>query len=113
VLDYERAGGAIETATVMGVGLCHRRRKMTHPGRACNAPLGIRMTFNTTASSLIRHGHARAVGAAEGLDPIQVADENLAVRFGENVREQLNFICNGCGRTEWWSWRSSAGSCRT
>jgi ferredoxin len=55
------------------------------------------MTFNTTAASLIRHGHARVVDVKEGLDLLQEAYENNLVQFGENVRKNVNFICNCCG----------------
>jgi ferredoxin len=70
---------------------------MEHLGRVCDAPMDICMTFNSTADSLIRHGIAREVDVAEGLDILdQAYDENL-VQFGENVREGVNFICNCCG----------------
>ena len=55
------------------------------------------MTFNTTAESLIRHGHARAVDVSEGMALLAEAYENNLVQFGENVRERVNFICNCCG----------------
>jgi ferredoxin len=55
------------------------------------------MTFGTTAASLVRHGHARAVDAAEGLDLLRQAWERGLVQFGENVRRSVAFICNCCG----------------
>jgi len=97
VLDYERASEVIKTATHMGVGICYCRHKMQHKGQACDAPLDICMTFNTSAASLTRHGHARKVDVAEGLDLLQEAYDNNLVQFGENVREGVNFICNCCG----------------
>jgi len=97
VLDYERASEVIRTSSPMGVGLCYCRHKMTHVGRACDAPRDICMTFNTTADSLIRHGYARRVGPEEGIDLLQQARDRSLVQFGENVRERVNFICNCCG----------------
>jgi ferredoxin len=97
VLDYERAGEVIRTATAMGISDCYCRHKMHHMDRACDAPMNICMTFNTSAKSLIKHGHARPVDAAEGLDLLQTAYEHNLVQFGENVRESVNFICNCCG----------------
>jgi len=97
VLDYERSSEVIKTATHMGVGICYCRHKMQHKGQACDAPLDICMTFNTSAASLTRHGHARKVDVAEGLDLLQEAYDNNLVQFGENVREGVNFICNCCG----------------
>lgn len=97
VLDYERATEIIKRASHMAVGVCYCRHKMMHVGRVCHAPLDVCMTFNTTAASLIRHRIARRVEAAEGLDLLQRAYEHNLVQFGENVRQQVNFICNCCG----------------
>ena len=97
VLDYERATEVIKTATHRGVGICYCRHKMEHLDKACDAPKDICMTFNTTADSLIRHGHAREVDVVECLDLLQVAYEHNLVQFGENVRNKVNFICNCCG----------------
>ena len=68
VLDYERASEVIKSASCRGVSMCYCRHKMMHVGRACEAPMNICMTFNTTAASLIRHGHARAVDVSEGME---------------------------------------------
>ncbi|HMN59842.1 MAG TPA: 4Fe-4S dicluster domain-containing protein [Anaerolinea sp.] len=97
VLDFERASQVIRTASVRGVGMCYCRHKMEHMDRACDAPMNICMTFNSSAESLTRHGYARAVDVAEGLDLLQEASEHNLVQFGENVQEGVNFICNCCG----------------
>jgi ferredoxin len=97
VLDYERATWAIESASHIGIGACYCRHKMQHVGRACDAPMDICMTFNLTADSLIRHGHARRVDRVEALDLLQQAQDRDLVQFGENVREHPAFICNCCG----------------
>jgi Pyruvate/2-oxoacid:ferredoxin oxidoreductase delta subunit len=97
VLDYERASEVIETASHIGVGRCYCRHKMEHVGKACSAPQDICMTFNITAASLTKHGVARAVDKQECHDLLQQAYELNLVQFGENVREQVNFICNCCG----------------
>lgn len=97
VLDYERASDVIQTASHMAVGTCYCRHKMMHMDKACEAPLDICMTFNTTAASLIRHGVARQVDVSEGMDLLQKAYDSNLVQFGENVRESVNFICNCCG----------------
>jgi ferredoxin len=97
VLDYERATDVIRTSSYMGVGVCYCRHKMQHLGRACSAPMEICMTFGGCAESLIRHGFARRVDKAEGLDLLQEAWGRNLVQFGENVREGVNFICNCCG----------------
>ena len=97
VLDYERASEVIKTASHMAVGTCYCRHKMEHLNKACDAPMEICMTFNNTAASLIKHGHARQVDKVEGLDLLQSAYENNLVQFGENVKKRVAFICNCCG----------------
>ena len=97
VLDYERASEVIETASAMAVGTCYCRHKMYHMGKACDAPMNICMTFNTTGASLIKHNIARKVDKKEGHDLLQQAYDRNLVQFGENVRENVNFICNCCG----------------
>ncbi len=97
VLDWERASEVVKSASYRGVSMCYCRHKMTHVNRACTAPMNICMTFNTSAESLIRHGHARAVTVSEGLELLAEARENNLVQFGENVRRGVNFICNCCG----------------
>ena len=97
VLDYERASEVIRSASHRAVGICYCRHKMEHLGRDCAAPKEICMTFGNTARSLIRHGFARGMEIAEGLDLLGQAHESNLVQFGENVRRQVNFICNCCG----------------
>jgi len=97
VLDYERASHVVESASHIGVGICYCRHKMDHMGRACSAPMDICMTFNNSAASLIRHGHARTVDSAECLDLLAEARDRGLVQSGENVQQRVNFICNCCG----------------
>ncbi len=97
VLDYERASEVIRTATHRGIGTCYCRHKMSHLGRACDAPLDICMTFNGVAQSLVKHGIARGVDEREGLDLLDEAISHNLVQFGENVRDSVSFICNCCG----------------
>jgi Pyruvate/2-oxoacid:ferredoxin oxidoreductase delta subunit len=97
VLDYERASEVIKTASAIGVGVCYCRHKMEHVGKNCDAPLDICMTFNDTEESLTRHGIARKVDSAEGIDLLEEARANNLVQFGENVMEKVSFICNCCG----------------
>jgi ferredoxin len=66
-------------------------------GKACDAPMDICMTFNATAASLTKHGHARLIDTSECLDLLQQAYDHNLVQFGENVRNEVNFICNCCG----------------
>ena len=59
--------------------------------------MDICMSFNSTAHSLVKHGHAREVSKSECLELLHQAWEHNLVQFGENVREGVNFICNCCG----------------
>ncbi|MHB8771399.1 MAG: 4Fe-4S dicluster domain-containing protein [Syntrophales bacterium] len=97
VYAYERATEVIRTASFRAVGTCYCRHKTHHLGRDCAAAKEICMTFNSSAQSLIKHGHARSVGVEECLDLLQVAYGQRLVQFGSNVREKVNFICNCCG----------------
>jgi ferredoxin len=97
VLDYERASEVVKTAGTIGIGICYCRHKMEHIGKNCKAPMEICMTFNSSADSLTRHGIARKVDTSEGLDFLQKARDFNLVQFGENVQENVNFICNCCG----------------
>jgi len=97
VLDYERATEVIKTASHIGVGDCYCRHKMYHLDKACDAPMNICMTFNGSAASLTKHGHARQIDSSECLDLLQQAYDHNLVQFGENVRQEVNFICNCCG----------------
>lgn len=97
VLDYERATEVVRNASHRAVGTCYCRHKMDHVGRGCDAPRQICLTFNNSASSLSRHGYAREIDVAEGLDLLAEAQELNLVQFGENTQRNPNFICNCCG----------------
>ena len=60
-----KSAEVIKTASHIGVGMCYCRHKMEHLGKACEAPMDICMTFNTTAKSLTKHGHARTIDKSE------------------------------------------------
>ncbi len=97
ILDFQRSSHIIKTATHIGISTCYCRHKMYHVGKACDAPMDICMTFNGTASSLIKHKYARRVDVSEGIELLHKAYENNLVQCGENVREGVSFICNCCG----------------
>ncbi|RLB73240.1 MAG: (Fe-S)-binding protein [Deltaproteobacteria bacterium] len=97
VLDYERATEVIKTASHIGVGTCYCRHKMHHLDKACDAPMDVCMTFNSSAASLTKHGHARLIDSVECLDLLQQSYDHNLVQFGENVRQEVSFICNCCG----------------
>jgi ferredoxin len=96
ILDYEKATQVIETADDIGVGLCYCRHKRQHQDRACAAEMEICMTFNTVAVSLIRNEYARRIDRVEGKELLHKAWEQNLVQFGENVQNDVSFICNCC-----------------
>ena len=59
--------------------------------------MDICMTFSGTAQSLIKHGIARPVDVSEGLALLDQAIAHNLVQCGENVQNQVAFICNCCG----------------
>jgi Pyruvate/2-oxoacid:ferredoxin oxidoreductase delta subunit len=59
--------------------------------------MDICMTFNSTAASLIKHDFARQVEVSEGMELLHQAYESNLVQCGENVRNEVSFICNCCG----------------
>ena len=96
VLDYEKATAVIDAAREIGIGLCYCRHKRQHQGKACNAEMDICMTFNTVATSLIQSDYARRVGRGECKELLHKAWEQNLVQFGENVQNDVSFICNCC-----------------
>jgi Pyruvate/2-oxoacid:ferredoxin oxidoreductase delta subunit len=97
ILDFERASHIIKSASHIGISTCYCRHKMHHAGKVCAAPMEICMTFNNTATSLIRHNYARRVEASECMELLHQAYESNLVQCGENVRRDVSFICNCCG----------------
>ncbi|MGB8455426.1 MAG: 4Fe-4S dicluster domain-containing protein [Anaerocolumna sp.] len=97
ILDFERASHIIKSAKHIGISTCYCRHKMHHVGHACDAPMDICMTFGNAAASLIKYDYAREADVSEGIELLHQAYENNLVQCGENVREDVTFICNCCG----------------
>ncbi len=97
ILDYERATHIIDTAEHISISMCYCRHKKEHLGNSCDAPMDICMSFGNTAATLIKHSYARRVDASECKELLHEAYENNLVQCGENVREEVSFICNCCG----------------
>ena len=96
ILDYEKASHIIKSATHIGISMCYCRHKMKHLGKACDAPMDICMTFNNVAKSLARHNYARIVEVSECMELLDKAYEYNLVQCGENVKNNVSFICNCC-----------------
>lgn len=97
ILDYEKATQVIENAPHIAVGLCYCRHKQAHLGNACGAPQENCLTFGNVADALSRHGHTRRIEKNEALDILHLSYEHNLVQCGENVRQDVSFMCNCCG----------------
>lgn len=97
IMDYERASEVIKGATHIGVGVCYCRHKMAHVGKQCDAPMEICMTFGNVADSLIRSGYAKRITSETCLALLDQAYDHNLVQVGENVQNEVSFICNCCG----------------
>ncbi len=97
VLDYEKAGHIIETASCITLGTCYCRHKMEHLDKACDFPQDVCLTFNALAKSLAKHGVAREISRGQALDVLQRCVSLGLVQLGDNVQDGVNFMCNCCG----------------
>ncbi|NPE09736.1 MAG: 4Fe-4S binding protein [Asgard group archaeon] len=97
VLDYERASKVIETAECITVGTCYCRHKMEHKGKACDQPQDVCLTFNGAAKSLSKHGIAKEISKKEAMEILDRVVELGLVQIGDNVQNQVAWICNCCG----------------
>lgn len=97
ILDFEKATHIIETSQHIAVGTCYCRHKMKHLGKSCDAPMEVCLTFGNTANSLIKNNYARRIDVVECKELLHKAYEHNLVQCGENVREEVSFICNCCG----------------
>jgi Pyruvate/2-oxoacid:ferredoxin oxidoreductase delta subunit len=97
VLDYERATHIINSASCITVGTCYCRHKMEHLGKACQAPQDVCLTFNTAAESLSKHKIAKKISKEEALAVLDRCVDYGLVQIGDNVQNQVNWMCNCCG----------------
>jgi len=97
ILDWERAGELIRSATAAGVSLCACRHKASHLGTACDAPQRVCLSLNFAAESLVRNGMAEPLTTAEAVKILEGCQEAGLAQSGDNVQHRVSFICNCCG----------------
>lgn len=97
VLDWERASAYVGAAPRVSLTNCFCRHKAAHLGSACDVPMESCMSLNAGADYLIRHGLAREIDAAQGMEILAAAREGGLVHMADNVREEPTFICSCCG----------------
>lgn len=96
ILDYERATYLIKNAKHISLSMCYCRHKMHHLGKDCSKPMDTCLTFDSTAYSLIKNGYGRKIDSSECIDILNMCYENNLVQCGENVRNEIGFLCNCC-----------------
>jgi ferredoxin len=96
VLDWEQVTALVEQAGTVGLTNCMCRHGAQHLGTACDAPLETCMSLGTAAELLIRHGLARQIGTGEGLDVLNAARERGLVHIGDNVQQNVSYVCSCC-----------------
>jgi Na+-translocating ferredoxin:NAD+ oxidoreductase RNF subunit RnfB len=97
VLDYEKASHVINTAECITVGTCYCRHKMEHVGKACDKPQEVCLTFNNSAKSLAKHGIAKEISKEKALEILNQCIDNGLVQIGDNIQDNVNWMCNCCG----------------
>ena len=97
VLDWERSSRIIAGADVAAVGLCACRHKAQHLGTVCGHSLDTCLSLGQAAEILIRQGFARKVSTTEALRVLEDSKRAGLAQIGDNVRNQVGYICNCCG----------------
>jgi len=97
ILDWERASRIVEEARTVAVSLCACRHHAQHLGRVCDRPLRACMSFDSSAETLQRTGHAEKISNAEGLRILAECQGAGLAQTADNVRKGVGYICNCCG----------------
>ncbi len=97
VLDWEKATRVVETASAHAVSTCACRHHSGHLGKACDAPERACLSLNSGATTLVRTGHAEAIGKAEALSILRQAQEAGLAQTADNVKNAVGYVCNCCG----------------
>jgi ferredoxin len=96
LLTHQRARDVVGSAETWGVSLCFCRHKAEHLGKRCAAPMENCLTLNMGARMLIHRGLARSIERGEALQILDRARQQGLVHIGDNVQQQLTYICNCC-----------------
>ena len=97
VLDWERVGKLVETASAVSVALCPCRHKNEHLGKACDRPQRTCISLNGGAETMIHSGISERIDAREGLRIIEECKSAGLAQIGDNVQQSVTFLCNCCG----------------
>jgi Pyruvate/2-oxoacid:ferredoxin oxidoreductase delta subunit len=98
VLLYQEASEYIKMAGRESLTKCYCRHEAFHLGRNCSAPIDdICISLGKVSDFLVEQGFARRASVEELLDTLRKAEDLGLVHIGDNVQEQMTFICNCCG----------------
>lgn len=98
VLRFQEASEYIKMAGWGSLTKCYCRHEAWHLGKNCSAPIDdICMSLGKASDFLVEQGFARRASVDELLDALKKAEDLGLVHIGDNVQEQMTFICNCCG----------------
>ncbi|MGZ8783935.1 MAG: 4Fe-4S dicluster domain-containing protein [Acidimicrobiia bacterium] len=97
ILDWERATEVVRTAESVAVSLCPCRTDATLRVEGCDAPTRTCLTLGNSAEVMVRAGLAEAITNAEAMEILEEAKAAGLAQTGDNVRNQVSYLCNCCG----------------
>ncbi|MCP4131311.1 MAG: 4Fe-4S dicluster domain-containing protein [bacterium] len=98
VLDYEKATAFVEEADKFAIGLCSCRHEKMHAGKQeCEVPLNTCSSMGIGADYFIRNNLAQEVSKSEMLEMVARSKEMGLVLNGDNVQNNISYICHCCG----------------
>ena len=98
VLSFQSASEYIKMAGRGSLAKCYCRHEAWHLGKNCSAPIDdICMSLGIASDFLVEQGFARRASVNALLDTLKKAEDYGLVHIGDNVLEQMTFICNCCG----------------
>lgn len=97
ILPYEQTTEILKKAELRAVGLCYCRHKGMHHGNPCKKPMETCTTLNRSADWVIRRGFGREISAGEALDIAAMTRDQCMVHIGDNVKNEVSYICHCCG----------------
>ena len=98
VLRFQEASEYVKMAGRGSLTKCYCRHEAWHLGKNCSAPIDdICMSLGKTSDFLVEQGFARRASVDELLETLKRAEALGLVHIGDNVQEQITFICNCCG----------------
>jgi len=96
ILDYERIGYLVETASLISIALCPCRHKNSHLGTACDRPQRTCISLNAGAEAMIHSGISERIDARETMRVIDECKAAGLAQVGDNVQRSIGFVCNCC-----------------